>query len=78
MDVLLPGDFLDKLDARTGLLLLQPRDMAAACKDAEDVITLKIAHHVAALASAYMPCFHHQFEVHLLLPILIAIIMAED
>ena len=80
IDILSPGDLLDKLDAVAGLLLLQTRSMAGSRKDAEDVVTLKIAHHVAALASAYMTRFHHQFEIHPLPQsiFLIAIIMAED
>ena len=66
VDILSPGDLLDELDAVAGLLLLQARGMAGSCKDAEDVVTLKIPHHLAALARPYMTRFHHQFEVHLL------------
>ena len=64
VDILSPGDLLDELDAVAGLLLLQARDTAGSGQNAEDVVTLKIAHHVAALARPYMPSFHHQFEVH--------------
>jgi hypothetical protein len=80
MDILLPGDLLDELDAAAGALLLQARHIAASRQDAEDVVTLKIPHHIAALASPYMPRFHHQFEIHLLprFIFLIAIIIVED
>jgi hypothetical protein len=80
VDILSPGDLLDELDAAAGPLLLQARDMAGSCQDAEDIVTLKIPHHVTALARPYMTRFHHQFEVHQLpRPVfLIAIIIEED
>jgi hypothetical protein len=80
MDILLLGDFLDELNAVAGLLLLQARDTAGSCKHAEDIVTLKIAHHVAALAGSYMTRFHHQFEIHPLprFIFLRAIIIGED
>jgi hypothetical protein len=65
MDILSPGDLLDELDAFTGLLLLQARGMAGSCEDAEDIITLKIPHHIVTLPRPYMTPFHHQLEVHL-------------
>jgi len=67
VDILSPGDLLDELDAVAGLLFLQARDTAGSRQDAEDIVTFKIPHHVAALARPYMTRFHHQFEVHLLL-----------
>ncbi len=80
MDILLPGDLLDELDADAGLLLLQAGDMAGSREDAEDVVTLEIAYHVAALTCPYMSRFHHQFEIHPLPRsiFLIAIILFED
>jgi hypothetical protein len=64
MDILSPGDLLDELDTDARPLLLQAGGMAGSRKDPEDVVTLEIAHHVAALACPYMTRFHHQFEVH--------------
>jgi hypothetical protein len=59
VDILSPGDLLDELDAVARLLLLQARDTAGSRQNAEDVVTLEIPHHVAALARPYMTRFHH-------------------
>ena len=64
MAILSPGDLLDKLDAPTELLLLQARGIAGSCKDAEDIVTLKVPHHVAAFSRPDMASFHYQLEIH--------------
>jgi hypothetical protein len=66
MDILSPGDLLDKLDATTELLLLQAGGMEGSGQNTEDVVTFKIPHHVVALPRPDMTSFHHQLEIHLL------------
>jgi hypothetical protein len=44
-----PGNLLDKRNALTSLLLFQARGTEGLSMDAEDVIALKIPHHLITL-----------------------------
>jgi hypothetical protein len=66
MDILSPGDLFDELDAATELPLLQAGGVEGSSQDAEDVVTLKIPHHVVAFPRPDMTSLHHQLEIHLL------------
>jgi hypothetical protein len=63
-DIFSPGDLFDKLDTPTASLLLQARDVKGLAKDAEDIITLKISHHLVILPRPDMASFHYQLEIH--------------
>ena len=38
--------------------------MEGFCKDAEDIVTLKIPHHLVTLPRPYMISFHYQLQIH--------------
>jgi hypothetical protein len=58
-DIFSPGDLFDKLDTPPEFLLLHTRNMEGFAKDAEDVITLKIPHHLVTLPRPDMTTFHY-------------------
>jgi hypothetical protein len=75
-----PGDLFDKLDTPTESLFLQARGMKGFAKDAEDIITFKISHHLVTLPRPDMTSFHQQLEIHFLPRSLfiVAIVIEED
>lgn len=77
-EIFSPGDLLDKLDTTTEFLLFHAGGMEGFCKDTEDVVTLKIPHHLVTLPRPYMTTFHYQLEIHYpLLPLFLQAILIE-